>query len=66
MKTLICYFTGTGNSLTTAQKFCCVCLHFCPEEAIQLNILPGTTNRQVPPPDLTVEKRAKPQGVANG
>jgi Fe-S-cluster-containing hydrogenase component 2 len=44
-------------------ELCCACLHFCPAEAIQLNILRGTKGRgRYRHPDLKVDDMKAQQG----
>lgn len=44
-------------------EYCCACLHFCPVEAIQLNVFQGTTGRgRYRHPDLKVEDMKTQRG----
>ncbi len=44
-------------------ELCCACLHFCPTEAIQLNVMRGTKNRgRYLHPDLKVSDMRVQQG----
>jgi ferredoxin len=44
-------------------ELCCSCLHFCPVEAIQLNMMQGTKGRgRYRHPDLTVEDMEAQRG----